>query len=156
MSSVRIIGVGSPLGNDSVGWEAIDRLEQLRLQLQYPNHYITLEKLDRPGPALLEHMQGADFAIIIDALISDDKTGEVVVLNSDEIAQQQEILSGHGFGVAETLALGDVLGDLPDRLLLLGITIKQPDDLSESFCELTSETMAELQRSIFMFFRTSL
>ncbi len=148
MSCVRIIGVGSPIGNDSIGWAAIDGLEQLDLQRQYPNHQITLEKLDRPGPALLEQMRGADHVIIIDALMSDGETEEIVFLRLDEIARQQKVLSGHGLGVAETIALGDVLGDLPERLLLLGITVKQADEPSAGYGELAPETMVELQRCI--------
>jgi hydrogenase maturation protease len=148
LSCVRIIGVGSPIGNDSIGWAAIDGLEQLDLQRQYPNHQITLEKLDRPGPALLEQMRGADHVIIIDALMSDGETEEIVFLRLDEIARQQKVLSGHGLGVAETIALGDVLGDLPERLLLLGITVKQADEPSAGYGELAPETMVELQRCI--------
>jgi hydrogenase maturation protease len=144
LSSVRILGVGSPIGSDSVGWAAIDGLEQLGLQQKYPHHQISLERLDRPGPALLEQMRGADLVIIIDALISEDKTGEVVTLRPDEIVQQEMVLSGHGLGVAETIALGDALGDLPDGLLILGITVKRTDDLSTSYGELTPETMGEL------------
>ncbi len=148
MSSVRIIGVGSPIGSDSVGWAAIDRLEQLNLQQQYPRHHITLEKLDRPGPALLEHMRGADLVIIIDALVGAGPPGEVVSLCPDEIAQQEMVLSGHGLGVAETIALGEALGDLPDRLLLLGIVVQQTDELTTDYGGLMPDTLVKLQSCI--------
>jgi len=58
------------------------------------------------------------------------------------------MLSGHSLGVAETIALGDVLGDLPSRLLLLGITVEQQGDLSSNQCEIKPETLAGLQRHI--------
>lgn len=148
MSLVRIIGVGSPIGNDSIGWAAIDGLELIELPRQYPNHQITLERLDRPGPALLQQMRGADHVIIIDALLSAGVTGEVIPLRPDEIARQQKVLSGHGLGVAESIALGAVLGDLPNDLLLLGITVQQTDELSSNYGELAPATMVALQRCI--------
>lgn len=148
MSCVRIIGVGSPIGNDSIGWAALDGLELIELPRQYPNHQITLERLDRPGPALLQQMRGADHVIIIDALLSAGATGEVVPLRPDEIARQQKVLSGHGLGVAESIALGAALGDLPNGLLLLGITVQQTDELLSNYGELAPETMDELQRCI--------
>ncbi len=148
MSSVRIIGVGSPLGSDSVGWAAIDGLEQINLQQQYPRHHIILEKLDRPGPALLEHMRGTDLVIIIDALVGDGPSGEVVSLRPDEIARQDMVLSGHGLGVAETIALGEVLGGLPDRLLLLGIVVTQAYEPTADSGELMPDTLVKLQGCI--------
>jgi hydrogenase maturation protease len=148
LSSVRIIGVGSPFGSDSIGWAAIDALTRLGLPQQYPDHQITLEKLDRPGPALLQQMRAAELVIIIDALVSDAPPGEVVPLRPDEIARQQAVLSGHGLGVAETLALGEVLGELPDRVLLLGIAVKPADELATSCSELAAATLDGLQRCI--------
>jgi len=145
LSLVNIIGVGSPIGSDSVGWAAVDSLEQLGLQQRYPQHQITLKKLDRPGPALLQQMDGADLAIVIDALVCDRELGEVVPLRADEIAQEEWVLSGHELGVAETIALGGVLGELPERLLILGIAIKHPDEIVVNSCELSTETMGEVK-----------
>jgi len=145
LSLVNIIGVGSPIGSDSVGWSAIDGLDQLGLQQKYPQHQVTLKKLDRPGPALLQQMEGAELAIIIDALVCDREPGEVVPLRADEIAQEEWVLSGHELGVAETIALGGVLGELPERLLILGIAIKHPDELAANSCELSADTMGEVK-----------
>lgn len=148
MSPIRIIGVGSPIGDDRIGWQAIDALAELGLAATYPAGLVTLKKLDRPGPGLLEHMRGADLAIIIDALVCAEEPGSVVALRPDEIARQEGLLSGHGLGVAETMALGQVLGDLPDRLLLLGIAIEQTDDILSNDSEIKPETLAELRRYI--------
>ena len=141
MSLVYIIGIGSPIGSDSVGWAAIDGLEQIGLQQNNPQHQITLKKLDRPGPALLQQMEGADLAIVIDALVCDRKLGEVVPLRADEIAQEEWVLSGHDLGVAETIALGGVLGELPERLLILGIAIKHSNELATNSCGLSDESI---------------
>ncbi len=148
MNSVCIIGVGSPIGSDSVGWDAIDKLERIGFLAKLPVGKVILEKLDRPGVGLLQYMRGADLAIIIDALVSTKEPGSVVALRSDEIVQQEGLLSGHGLGVADAIALGYVLGDLPEHLLLLGITVEQTDDILSGFADLKPETITELLRYI--------
>jgi hydrogenase maturation protease len=111
----RIIGVGSPFGMDQVGWLAIDHLQSC----QFDN--CELIKLDRPGSGLLSYLQDVDQVVVIDALISNGQAGDVKLLKQDELAQSQELTSCHGFGVAEALALADQLGELPQRISLLGI-----------------------------------
>ncbi len=146
MASIHLIGVGSNLGNGSIGLVAIDRLEQVGLPSKYPEHQLSLAKLGT-GPALLEHMRGADLAIIIDALVSDYKPGTVMPLRPNQIAQEEWVLSGHSMSIAETIAFGEALGDLPERLLLLGIAVGQELNLT-SDVEITSETLDGLQRHI--------
>jgi hydrogenase maturation protease len=147
MSSIRIVGVGSPPG-DSVGLMAIDNLEQMGLPANFPGHQITLERLDRPGPLLLDCIQGADLAIILDALVSNHEPGEVVPLNPGDITTEEWALSGNSLGVAETIALGSVLGELPERLLILGIVVGQSGELIPDNSEIGLNTMEKLQNSI--------
>jgi hydrogenase maturation protease len=123
LRSVRVIGVGSPFGCDAIGWQAVDALQQLGLADAFTAADVTLVKLDRPGAGLLQQMQGFDLVIIIDALVCDGAPDRVLVLEQDEISTQTGLLSAHGLGVAEALALGRALGDLPPALQLLGITI---------------------------------
>jgi hydrogenase maturation protease len=118
---VLVLGIGSPFGGDRLGWEAIDGLIELGLTGQFPGHLLVLEKSDRPGTLLLERMGGFDSVILIDALTGGDEPGRVRCLSLDEFDRQASLLSGHGLGVAEALALGEVLGGLPPRLLLLAI-----------------------------------
>lgn len=147
MSSIRIVGVGSPSG-ESVGLMAIDQLEQMGLQSNYPGHQIGLERMDHPGPALLDSIQGADLAIIFDALVSNHEPGEVVQLNPSDITTEEWALSGHSLGVAETIALGSVLGELPERLLILGIVVSQSGELMADKAEIGRNIMEELQNYI--------
>ena len=69
-----------------------------------------------------------DGAILIDALIGGDEPGRVHPLTVEEIAQSGLTLSGHDLGVAEALALGDALGDLPEMVLILGVEVSAPED----------------------------
>ncbi|MCG7927952.1 MAG: hydrogenase maturation protease [Candidatus Thiodiazotropha taylori] len=114
---IRIIGVGSPFGADRAGWMAIDHLQGCQLE------DCELIKLDRPGSGLLSYLRDADQVVLIDALKSAGKAGDVAQLSRDEIAQCQALTSCHGFGVAEALALADQLGELPRQVSLLGIHI---------------------------------
>ncbi len=148
MSLVRIIGVGTPPGSDSLALLAIDKLEKMGLQSDYPEHQLSMEKLDRPGPALLDCMQGADLVIILDALISNHATGEVVPLTPDDIAKEEWALSGHSLGVAETIALGRILGELPDNMLLLGLAVNQESVASTATVDINSATIASLQQQV--------
>jgi hydrogenase maturation protease len=144
MNSIRIIGVGSPKASESVGLLVVDQLNQIDFRQDYPDYQISLEKLDHPGPALLDCIQGADLAIIIDALLSDHVPGEVVRLRPDDIVKEEWALSGNELGVAETIALGNVLGELPDRLLILGVVVPQSADNSE----IDSNTMDKILNTI--------
>lgn len=104
MSAIRIVGVGSPPG-ESVGLLAIDNLEQMGLPANFPDHQITLERLERPGPLLLDCIQGADLAIILDALVSNHEPGEVVPLNPGDITTEEWALSGHSLGVEQSILI---------------------------------------------------
>jgi hydrogenase maturation protease len=148
MGSIQIIGVGSPSGSDSLALQAIDKLEQVSLQSDYPQHQIAMEKIDRPGPALLDCMQEADLAIVIDALISSHAPGEVVPLTPNDITQDEWVLSGNSLSVAETIALGSVLGELPNSLLILGLVINQESSVSSDGVDINSATVASLQQQI--------
>jgi len=123
VSPVRIIGIGSPHGGDQIGWSAIEALQAQELPALYAKGLISMEKFDRPGTLLLEHMRGAELVILIDALVHGGEPGNVLRLRVDEVTCRGSLISAHSVGVAETLALGQVLGDLPDRLMIFGITV---------------------------------
>lgn len=123
-----ILGIGSPFGQDSLGWQAIDGLIERGLEQRLTPHEVLLEKADRPGALLLDYMRGMDVAILIDALVGGVDPGRVHPLTVEEIAQGDLALSGHDLGVAEALALGDALGDLPEQVLVLGVEVEAPED----------------------------
>jgi len=123
-----ILGIGSPFGQDSLGWQAIDGLIARGLEQRLAPHEVLLEKADRPGALLLDYMRGMDVAILIDALVGGVDPGRVHPLTVGEIAQGDLALSGHDLGVAEALALGDALGDLPEQVLVLGVEVMAPED----------------------------
>ncbi len=116
----RIIGVGSPFGADRAGWEAVDYLQTTGFPERYPQ--LDWQTLDRPGPRLIEWFAGRDLVVIIDALLG-GAPGEARVVDTTELADHEAGLSSHGFGVAAALAMAEALGDLPQRLVIVGIEV---------------------------------
>ena len=70
MSPVRILGIGSPFGDDRVGWEVVERLRTGGYLAPFPAGAIAAECCDRAGAGLVAHLAGADFAILVDAMRS--------------------------------------------------------------------------------------
>jgi hydrogenase maturation protease len=117
---IKIIGIGSPFGDDRLGWVAAEQLQNSPV-LRFAEKQITIIVLDRPGPALISHWRDTDAVIIIDAVRSGAEPGTVHSITADSIASATGITSTHGFGIAAALELANTLGELPDKLSLCGI-----------------------------------
>jgi hydrogenase maturation protease len=117
----RVIGIGSPVAQDDLGWAAIDLLRMAGLGAS-----LELLTLDRPGPALLEYLGLGERVILIDAMQSGQLPGSVRDLALDELIASAGMPSTHALGLAETLRLAEALDALPERLHLLGIEMGMP------------------------------
>lgn len=124
MKCLRVLGIGSPFGEDRLGWEAVEYLRRAPPRL--PGWRIEFDTLDRPGPGLLDKMSAADAVILIDAVHGGARPGAVFRIDRKQLLQDGERLSSHALGVAEVLALGEKLGDLPPCLGLLGVEVGGP------------------------------
>ena len=126
MTVIRILGVGSPHGDDRAGWEVIEALHASGWLAQSAADAITAECVDRPGSQLIPRLAGADMVVVVDAMRSGSPPGTVRKLAIKDIESAPETLSCHGFGPGEALALARALGELPPRLTVFGIDIVQP------------------------------
>ena len=122
MSELTVIGIGSPFGDDHLGWEIIDRLQNHPDIERYDGEQLNLRQCDRPGVMLLEVLRDTHHAILIDAVLNPVQPGELVCLNEHQISSDVLPLSSHGFAVAEAIKLGRQLGDLTANIMLMGIT----------------------------------
>ncbi|EGV50125.1 hydrogenase maturation protease [Candidatus Endoriftia persephone] len=111
---MRVIAVGSPFGADRVAWHAAEWLGA-----ELPD--VEVVCLDRPGSALIPWLE--ESVVLLDALRAEGQPGQIRRLDLAELADPGQINAVHGFGVAQALALAQALGELPQRLLLLGIVI---------------------------------
>jgi hydrogenase maturation protease len=118
MSGWRVIGIGSPFGDDRAGWVVLEQLAQHSL----PEN-VELITLDRPGPDLINWLEQDVKTVLIDAMQTTAfPTGHWMPLDLDQLDSSED-LSSHGFGLAPTLKLAQALGSLPHQLRLFGICI---------------------------------
>ncbi|TCV90349.1 hydrogenase maturation protease [Sulfurirhabdus autotrophica] len=120
---IRILGIGSPLGDDEVGWLVAKVLQQ---NLDLNNLSVSMH--DRPGANLIRLMHGAEIVILIDAIITEATPGTLYRLEGNAIHQAfQNQTSTHGFGLAEALKLAQALGEAPANVVLWGMEIVSAD-----------------------------
>jgi hydrogenase maturation protease len=105
-----IIGLGSPHGDDQLGWIAVDRLEPL-----LPTE-IVCKKI---GAAieLVDCLDGHETAVVIDASAPAGRPG----IHRSIVWPCPELIAGsawstHGVGLVEALRLAEALGRLPRRV----------------------------------------
>ena len=116
MSRVRILGIGSPSGDDQAGWLAVEALQDIGVGAR-------LDKLDRPGANLISLLEHAERVILVDAMQSSGAPGRIIRFDEQDWSGYRQGLSSHGFGVLDALSLAQALGCLPPRLELYGIEI---------------------------------
>ncbi len=126
---IKVIGIGQSLrGDDAVGLEAV-RLWHATYQAGCQRPEVQMALAELPGTDLLNLLEGSRVAILVDAFHgSSAAPGTIHVLAENEIAAfAPGSESAHGWGVAETLALGRRLmpSSMPQKLILIGIGIRQ-------------------------------
>ncbi len=123
MKDAKVIGIGSPFGNDILGWQVIEQLKRYSaLSALYPEQ-IDLIEVDRPGINLIHILQEARLIILIDAILDPDKHGEIIRLNKAQLIQNQHKLSSHNLDVASAIALAEKLQLLPKNVFIFGLGI---------------------------------
>ena len=118
---IRIIGVGSPLGDDQAGWLVIKHLQN-----QVPEH-VKLLTLDQPGATLINWMSGVDHLILVDALHCEHCHEPFRKLDVEAFDDSQRMLSSHGLDLGQTLQLAASLNYLPEVVDIYGVVITKPD-----------------------------
>jgi hydrogenase maturation protease len=129
--ALRIIGIGSPFGDDRLGWVVAERL-RAHPAIRALGGEVEVLTADRPGPRLIELWRGAASVILVDAVRSGAAPGTLFRLDADEAMALGAGASSHGFGMGETLLLARTLGALPPRLSLLGAEAAETATCGES------------------------
>jgi len=121
---LKVIGIGSPFGDDQVGLLLIDELRQSEQLHSYLNSELELLAVDRPGAGLLSLFEGAERVIIIDAVVSGAGLGQLHRWpDSTALESCGCFLLSYGFGLTQALTLGRPLALLPAQLLVFGVEI---------------------------------
>ena len=113
---LRVIGIGSPDGDDAIGLAVARRLRGRLL----PRGVEVLERA-RPGLDLLDDLRGVDGAVLVDAICDADPAGAVRCVSAEQLSTRAR--ASHAFGVGEALALARELErDLaPLRIVAISI-----------------------------------
>lgn len=114
----RVIGVGSPFGDDAVGWAVLEALEALPLPAG-----VELLRCGPPAAVLLSLLRDAQEVVLVDAVDTGEPPGTLRFWDGAEVLEARAALSSHGLDLAAVLALGQALGELPPRLRLCGVAI---------------------------------
>lgn len=114
--AMRVIGLGSPFGDDRIGWQVATLLAEASLPAG-----VDAVCCENPGRDLLPLLDGMTWVILVDALRGNGTPGDIVRCTQDDIVQTPDRWSSHGLGVAEMLDLAASLGCLPARLEIIGI-----------------------------------
>nr|MDJ0864620.1 hydrogenase maturation protease [Myxococcota bacterium] len=99
----RVIGIGSPHGDDAAGLLVARHLDAT----DCPG--VQVVECGRPVPDLLDALEGAEAALLVDAVRAGGDAGALRRLDPGQLARA-EASSSHGLGVAHALALHRALG----------------------------------------------
>ncbi len=124
MSGICIIGLGSPHGDDQIGWELVRLLESDSTV----DGSWRLRACATAGGELLEFWKDAELAIIVDAVRSAAQPGtlrrlELRPRNDLSVMDTVQTLTSHGLDLPELIELAEALDSLPQRLVLFGVEI---------------------------------
>jgi hydrogenase maturation protease len=153
-----VVGLGNPiLGDDGVGWKVA---EQVKKQLSSPSPRlrhpspiggwagvegeVAVEFLSLGGISLMEHLIGYERAILIDALISDQEIGSVIVSRLSELPDYSafHISSPHDTSLQNALKLGRSMGaKLPKDVIVVGVATDHIYDFSENLSPPVAEAV---------------
>ncbi len=115
-----IIGVGSDYGPDRIGLDVVAALES---ELVLQRRGVSLRRCRAPAVDLRGMLHDVPWALLIDALRAGGRAGSPRCLRMDELADDVCAASSHGLGVSATLALLDLLGELPPVIRIVGIEV---------------------------------
>lgn len=132
---LTVIGLGSPFGDDQVGWWIAERLRQ-----RVPPSIARVLIRDRPGTSVLEEIAGGPAAMLIDAAHTGAAAGTIQCLSPAEIEPRAGVWSSHDMRLGESLCLGRALGILPADLRLYLVSI-DPSGAVEPTASLTPRVL---------------
>jgi hydrogenase maturation protease len=143
MKRVLIAGIGNILlGDDGVGPYVLRMLE---------SHYVFdegVELMDLGTPTLdfVEHMEGLDALIVVDAVEDDGQPGTIQLYRKDDLLQQAPSvrMDPHSPALVESLLAAEFYGLAPTDMLLVGMQGAS----YEAGCTLSDEVMANIDNAV--------
>jgi len=116
-----IIGIGSPITDDDLGWQAIDLLQENKNIQTLIEKGLSLFKLDRPGILLTESIKDFDHVIIIDTMKAGNSKAQSAWINVEKLNSITNKFSSHDIGLIDSLQYIKTIKSLPEDIALLAI-----------------------------------
>lgn len=137
---IRIVGIGSPHGDDQFGWLAAEYLRQsAAFQAGYGSQ-VEILTCSAPINSILDEVIDSRALIVLDAVVSGSKPGTVMRIEEEVLPEIQVAYSSHGISVAQVIELGRSLDVLPKHVVLLGVELES--------CESGAPVGQVLERSL--------
>lgn len=138
--NILILGIGNILwADEGFGVRVVQALRQI---YEFPPS-INLVDGGTQGLALMPYVQEADVLIILDAVDFQLQPGTLVELRDAEVPAYlgAKKMSLHQISFQEVLALCQLLGNCPERLLLVGVQPEILDDYGGSLSQVVKRHM---------------
>jgi hydrogenase maturation protease len=144
-AKVKIIAVGNDLyGDDGIGNAVLNALKQIPEMKK-------IELIDGATDALglIDHFEGTEHIIIVDAAQMGEKPGTVKVFSREEVKLKIKMdhLSVHGISLAETFDIAQAVDSLPNKITIIGIEPKNIG-ISEILSDVVRKSIPEVVSNI--------
>jgi hydrogenase maturation protease len=115
-----VLGLGNPIfGDDGVGLRVIEELQK-----QIHDKDITIEGCELAGLDMLETLSGYDRVIIIDAIQTGGRAGEIYQLTPNDLKSTVHTGTPHDVNFSTALEFGERIGvKLPAKIDIVAIEI---------------------------------
>ena len=136
--TIRVIGIGAPVGADQLGLEVVRQLERDSELQDFIPERLTLCTLENPGAGLLELLKSSAQIILVDALAvgsrSTSRHAQVTELTMEDLTVDDIRLSSHSIGIKEILALHQVMENRHDEksspnIVIFGLNVNSDIDI---------------------------
>lgn len=154
MTELKVLGIGSPFGDDSLGWEVVTLLQQQAKLKSFTPERLQFIYCDRPGLHVLELLHDTKAVFLIDAIKSGGVAGSLFCLKNEEIEEVTATNSTHALGIGYALKMGKALNILPKEVVLYGIEIEDvlfQFKLSTSMMHAIVQLSVQVQKDIISF-----
>lgn len=141
---VTILGIGNVLwADEGFGVRAVETLNRSHAFADN----VQLIDGGTQGIYLVQHVQAADILVVFDAIDYGLAPGTLKLIEDDAVPQFMgaKKMSLHQTGFQEVLAMAELLGDTPDRILLVGV---QPEELGDYGGSLRPRVRAQIGPAI--------
>ncbi|HET9609387.1 MAG TPA: hydrogenase maturation protease [Acidimicrobiales bacterium] len=117
---IVVVGVGNSWRGDDGAGPAVAAALRGRLGPGVPGAPVAVVDLDGEAARLVDAWDGADLAVVVDAVRTGAPPGTLHRLDACDV-HASATASSHALGVQHAVALARALGRLPRRLVLVGV-----------------------------------